>query len=216
MKFTSQVRAARASLYWEQKKLADEADLSIPAIQKVERGETSITARTQTKIIRAFEKQGISFTNDGIKYSENPIYFTEGRTHEEAYLRVLEDVLDCLKNAHSPELLIMYADDGVSPPAVIDMYRKMRATGIKMRQLIGEGNTHIIGPLEEYRYIPKQYFVNRVTLIYGNRIANETSDTNRGVIRVDPINAQIQRNTFELLWSILKQPTVTTADESFE
>jgi transcriptional regulator with XRE-family HTH domain len=216
MNFSSQVRAARASLYWEQKKLANEAGLSIPAIQKVERGETGITARTQNKIIRAFEKQGVTFSASGIEHHENPIYFTEGKTHEEAYLKILEDVLDCLTGDKIPELLIMYADDYVSPDSVNNMYRKIRAAGVKMRQLICEDNTYILGPLEEYRYIPKRYFINRVTLIYGDRIANETADSNRGVIRIDPINAKIQRNTFDLLWSVLKQPTKTTADESFE
>ena len=81
--------------------------------------------------------------------------------------------------------------------------------------MIEEGNTHILGPLEEYRYIPKGFFINRVTLVYSDRIANETSNVLRASIRVDPINAEIQRNTFNMLWSILRQPGETTANERF-
>lgn len=85
-----------------------------------------------------------------------------------------------------------------------------------MRQMIEEGNTYIIGPLEEYRCIPKDKFINRVTLIYGDRTASETASVLRGAIRIDKVQAEIQRNTFEILWSVLEQPTKTTADERFE
>lgn len=200
---------------WTQDKLAEAADLSLQGIQKIERGETQPTARTQAKIIRAFEKQGVIFTPKGIEYEEYPIIFVEGSTHESCYLQLLKDALEHLKDKKNPELLIMYADDKVSPPSVNELYREIRSAGIKMRQLIQEGNTYIIGPLEEYRYVPKDFFINRVTLVYGDRIANETSNFNRAIIKVDPVNAEIQRNTFNMLWSILKQPRETIADEKF-
>ncbi len=92
----------------------------------------------------------------------------------------------------------------------------MRKDGIKMRQLIKEGNEYIIGPLDEYRYIPAKFFANRVTLIYGDRIANETADVHRGIIRVDSLNAEIQRSTFNMLWEMLEKPRKSIADEHFE
>lgn len=215
MNFSHKLKAARALLNWTQEHLADAADVSIASIRKIETDETMPTSRTQAKILRALEKQGITFTDKGLERDKFPIYFTQGESHEDAYLKLLEDAFEHLKSVKNPELLIMYANDKVSPPSVNNMYREMRSTGIKMRQLIEEGNNYIIGPLDEYRYIPKGYFINRVTLIYGDRIANETSDVCRGVIRVDPINARIQRNTFDILWQVLEQPTETTSDESF-
>jgi len=214
MNFASKTRAGRAVLNWSREELAEWSGLSVPGISNIEKGQ-SATARSQNKILRCFQKEGVSFTDKGVEQVENPIFFIEGKTHEETYLQLLEEVLGHLKGKKSPELLIMYSDDSVSPPAVNDMYRKIRKNGIKMRQLIAEGNTHIIGPLEEYRYIPKQYFINRVTLVYGDRIANETSNVLRASVRVDPINAEIQQNTFNMLWSILEQPTETTSDERF-
>ena len=130
-------------------------------------------------------------------------------------MKLLEDAYEHLKTVDNPELLIMFADDKVSPKSVNDMYRKIRAAGFKMRQLIEEGNNYIMGPLREYRYIPKEFFINRVTLVYGNRIANESADVCRGIIRVDPVNAKIQSNMFDILWHTLKQPTETIADEHF-
>lgn len=214
MDFAEKIRGARAIMGWTRDDLADRSGLSVPGLTKIEQG-SSPNARSQRRILRAFEEVGIKFSEKSIEKEENPVFFIEGKSHEEAYLRLLEEVFEHLNEAKNPELLIFYADDSVSPPAVNEMYRKMRAHGIKMRQLIEADNTYIIGPLEEYRYIPKEYFVNRVTLVYGDRIANETANVLRTVVRVDPINAEIQRNNFNLLWSILEQPTETTFDERF-
>ncbi len=211
----AQIRAARALLDWSQSDLADHAGLSQTGIARLENGTNQPNASTMAKIEYALKKEGINFTEKGIEKDDFPIYHTEGETHEQAYLKLLEDAFEHLQNVDAPELLIMFADDSVSPPSVNDMYRKMRKAGIKMRQLIQEGNNYIIGPLEEYRYIPKELFINRVTLVYGNRIANESADVLHGIIRVDPVNAHIQRNMFNILWRTLEQPKETTTNERF-
>jgi len=109
----------------------------------------------------------------------------------------------------------MFSDDRVSPPKVNEKYREMRAHGVKMRQLVQEGNEYQIGPLSEYRYLPAHNFINRVTLIYGNRITNETNDTCRAIVKIDPLNAEIQRNLFDLLWNVLPEPERSIADVKF-
>lgn len=215
MKFSEKLRAARALLNWTQDEVAGAADVSVASIRKIEAGENSPTGRTQAKILKALEKHGISFSAKGVEKDEFPVYFIEGESHEDAYLKLLADAFEHLKGAEDPELLIMYADDSVSPPSVNAAYREMRAAGIRMRQLVAEGNTYIIGPLQEYRYIPKEYFINRVTLVYGDCTANETGDVMRGMVRVDPLNAEIQRNTFNILWKVLEQPKETKANERF-
>ncbi len=215
MDFAGQIRAARAFLNLTQDQLAESAELSLQGMQKVERGETNPTERTQRKIVAALAKHGISFTETGIEYSEYPVYFLAGKTHEETYLKLLEDAFDHLRERKNPELLIMYADDKVSPPAVNNYYRKIRASGIRMRQLVQDGNTYLMGPLSEYRYVPKAFFINRVTLVYGDRIANLTGDFSKAIVRVDAVNTAVQRNTFDLLWSVLAAPTKTTAHDRF-
>lgn len=212
----TQMRAARAMLDVSQGHVAQYLGIAANTLSKIESGQSDVSGTRLTDIQRFYEREGVEFTdNDGVKKNENPIFFVEGDTHESTYLQILEDVLENLKGHKEPELLIMYADDSVSSPRVNDMYRKMRKEGIKMRQLIESGNTHIMGSLEEYRYVPKEFFINRVTLVYSDRIANETANVLRASIKVDPINAEIQRNTFNMLWSILQQPTETTAYERF-
>lgn len=215
MDFACILRTGRAAKELTQEQLADLSGVSAVTISRLEAGNDQPSARTQARILRAFEKQGIRFNEHGFEMTDTPVFFVEGDTHEKAYLQLLEDAHEHLRTVKNPELLIMYADDRVSPPSVNDMYRAMRAEGIRMRQMIEQGNTHILGPLDEYRYVPKGYFINRVKLIYGERIATETSSVLRGIVRVDPINAEIERNSFNMLWSVLDQPTETTADERF-
>lgn len=154
MDFKAKIKAARAVLDWSQSDLADSSGLSVPNIQRLEAGKSSPNARTQNKLIRALRKKGILFTEKGIEHEEFPVYFTEGKNHEDAYLKLLNDAFEHLLTVKNPELLIMFADDSVSPLSVNNLYRKMRSKGIKMRQLIQEGNNYIIGPLDEYRHLP--------------------------------------------------------------
>jgi len=215
MDFAGKIRSGRAYLGWTQEQLADAADLSFQGVQKIERGETQPTARTQDKITRAFQKSGVTFTSKGIEYEPYPVLTLTGETEELCYLQVLDDVHEHLSDKKNPELLISFADDSVSPQSVNDSYRKMRASGIAMRQLIQDGNTYIIGPLEEYRYVPKNFFINRVTLVYGDRVASMAGGLTQAIIRVDAVQANVQRNMFNLLWSVLEQPKTSTADEKF-
>ena len=115
MIFGKQVAGSRAILRWTLADLAERAGCSVPTIQKIEDGKTP-TVRTQKKLIRALEKEGLVFTSTGIE-ERNPILFVEGSTHEEAYLKLLKDAFDHLRDHKNKELLIMYADDSVSPPS---------------------------------------------------------------------------------------------------
>lgn len=212
----TQMRAARAMLDVSQGHVAEYLGIAANTLSKIESGQSDVSVSRNTDIQRFYEREGIAFTdNDGVQKNEYPIFFLEGETHEETYLKLLENVTEELKNIKEPELLIMYSDDRVSSRRVNDMYRKMRKQGVKMRQLIQEGNEYIMGSLDEYRYIPKEFFINRVTLVFGDRIANETSDVLKAIVKVDPINAEIQRNTFNMLWSMLEKPKRTAANELF-
>ncbi|NJN46012.1 MAG: helix-turn-helix transcriptional regulator [Candidatus Competibacteraceae bacterium] len=210
-----QLKAARALCGMSQAALATQSDVAKASIQKFEAEKTKLHPDSIEKLRMALNKNHIFFTEDGVRLNANPIILVQGKSHEETYLQLLHDVREQLRDHPAPELLIMYADDRQSPPSVNKLYRELRQHGVKMRQLVEEGNTHLLGPLEEYRYIPKGLFINRVTLVYADRVANETADVLRDVIRIDPINATIQRNTFNILWHTLEQPTESTADERF-
>jgi hypothetical protein len=50
------------------------------------------------------------------------------------------------------------------------------ARGIAMRSLVKDGNTHLMGQLTEYRYLPAQYFHNSTTVICGHKFATMILD----------------------------------------
>jgi len=220
MKNGYHLNAALGLLDWTIDKLVSESGVSKPTISALKNARSDddlekFNVRTVNKIVSAINKAGVRFTDNGVEYNHYPIFFTKGHTHEEAFLELLKDAHEHLLTKNNPELLLMHSDDRVSPKSVISLYKKMRNDGIKMRQLVKEGNRYLLGDLDEYRYIPEKRFMNRVTLIYGDRVANETSDVLQGIIRQDPIQADIQRNNFNLLWDTLNKPKESTADERF-
>lgn len=215
MRFADKIRGARGILDITQAQLAAMSGVSEPAVKVLEKGETNPNSRTQKKLEDALYERGVIFTRKGIEVDDSPVVMINDISPEKCYLKLLSDVLEHLSHHKKPELLISNADDKASPPAVNDMYREIRKAGIKMRQLIEEDNTYLIGPVDEYRYIPKENFINRVTLIYGDRVATITDNENTISINKDPINADTRRNIFNLLWNTLKQPTESTADERF-
>lgn len=221
MKNGNDLKAAMGLLDWKIDDLVKNSGISKPTISAINQSKTTeemekFNLKTINTIISSINKAGVRFTEHGVERINYPVYFTRGDTHEEAYLELLRDVRRHLTGIENPELLIMYADDRVSPPSVNSIYRELRKSGVKMRQLVREGNTYLMGDISEYRYVPKDNFVNRVALIYGNRFANETGDVLKGIIHEDAVQARIQRNNFNMLWDNLPQPEESTADERFE
>ncbi len=208
-----QIRAARALLGWSQKDLADRADLSQTGIARIENGTHQPSAQTQEKITAAFEEAGIEFIQGGLIRRDDGVRMITG---ENCYMRLLEDVHKTLMDRkRAGDLLIWCADDRQSSADVNEMYRRLRRDGIRMRQLVEEGNTYLIGPLDEYRYLPSSHFVNVVKLNYGDKFATVNSGETRIMIHSDAEAAKSHREIFELLWGILPKPTGSTAHERF-
>ncbi len=63
---SEQIRAARALLRWDQKQLADAANISVQTIKRIEGmpGKVSAYTRTVDAITKALEGAGVAFTND--------------------------------------------------------------------------------------------------------------------------------------------------------
>jgi transcriptional regulator with XRE-family HTH domain len=63
----SQVRGARALLNWSQLELAENSDVAIGSIRRIEANNDLITGSASTfiKLMDTFTKNGIEFTGDG-------------------------------------------------------------------------------------------------------------------------------------------------------
>jgi transcriptional regulator with XRE-family HTH domain len=67
MRYSSQIRAARALLGWNQAKLARAAGVGLATLQRIEQNEGEVKGNFSTilKIQKVLEKAGIQFTDDG-------------------------------------------------------------------------------------------------------------------------------------------------------
>lgn len=207
-----QIRAARAYMGWSQTELAERADCSLSTIAKIERLEGDVSADILENIRRAFEKEGMFFTDDGLIKRSTAMYEIEG---EGWWLRVLDDVYQSTLDKKGAEVLLFCADDRESPPEVTRMWTKIRNAGVAMRQLVREGNTFLLGPVKEYRWIPKEYFENYVTMVYGDKVCMCAENNTKAVIFRDRRQASTLRNLFNLLWNKLEEPRESTAPDRF-
>lgn len=173
---TAQIRGARGLLNWSQSELSERTGISGTSIGALENGQTTPRKTTLEVIQTSFGNAGIEFIENGVRYRNDIVTILEG---ENCYLKLLDDVFLTLRNSKNKELLISFADDKVSPPEVNDSYRHIRKAGIKMRQLVENGNTYLMGELDEYRHVPSDFFVNRVTLIYDTKFAIVLADAKK-------------------------------------
>lgn len=207
-----QVRAARALLDWSQKELAERAGISEPSVTNFEKEKSTPNQGTIDKIYSAFSLAGVAFIDRGAFLKEDTVTTIDGN---DWYLRLLDDVYYSLIDKKDGELLLICADDRMSPPEVNNRYRKIRNAGIKMRQLVEDGNTYLMGPLKEYRYVPKEHYTNYVCLVYGSKVAVCTDHNSKAVVFNDGMLAAMWSNIFNIMWDTLKQPEKTDAPERF-
>jgi transcriptional regulator with XRE-family HTH domain len=206
-----QVKAARALLGWSQEELANRAHLTQNQISSFEFGRTK-PADVLELMYRTFMFHGVTFLKNGVQLNPESVGTIEG---EGWYSRLLDDVYTTLIDQKGAELLIFCADDKASPPEINNRYRKMRNAGIQMRQLVEEGHTNLMGPLKEYRYIPKERFKNYVSLVYGNKVAVCTEKSLKATVFNDMNLATAWRNIFDVLWDKLDKPERSDAHERF-
>ena len=204
----NQVTAARALLGWTRPQLADHANVSLTSVQRFESQTGDSTTEIKEAIFTALQKAGIDFSDGGVRPRLSKITVFEG---SDSYLRILDDVFYTLKDT-TGEALFVCIDDRKNPDAVIEGYRRARKTGVKMRFLVEEGNTFLMGHPEEYHYIPAAFYHNNPQVIYGNKIATMTYGfLKQAVVIENALMVEAQKNIFNYLWDKSKKARMTDA-----
>lgn len=217
MKITpDQIRAGLGLIGKSQSDMAEATGITSTTISQYLRPESDKTVKisTQEAFIKYIEDHNAVFIEGGVKRATDNIQIIDG---EDCYLKTLDRVILTLLDLEeeSRELLIMFASDSVSPSEVNNKYRIMRKNGIKMRQLIEQGDTYIMGELEEYRTIPSEHFINIVSLVYGDYTAQVNGSGTAVTIYHDPEMVRQKRTDFEDRWAKGAQPHKSTAEERF-
>ena len=202
----AQCRAARALLRMDQQELADRANVARAVISSFENEERGAQARTVRKITDAIERKGIVLIDDqGVSLKNSSLVYMEGK---DWFVDLLEDVYFTLRDKKDAELLVEMGNDRITAqrPAVLNRYRKIRNAGVRMRQLICEEDRCMLGPMDEYRWVPRPFYKNWVTVIYGDKVALSLDNETRCGVFLDADLAERRRNDFDLKWSLLNKP----------
>lgn len=211
-----QIRSAREALSWSQGQLAKKAGSTQPYISDLEKGRIeNPSAKTLEKIENAFKAEGLYFQPDGIQWRKTNSYTIEGA---DCYLQLLDDIHETLAKTDE-EWLLSGSDERRCTEEVIQKTRAIRKDDVKMRSLIKDGDTFLMGPREEYRWMPESLFVKGdVKIIYGDRVAYLVSWTKipRIIVIQDKVIAQENRRIFNFIWDISKNPTKSTATVFYE
>lgn len=212
-----QMKAARALLDWSQKDLAENAGVSEPTIKLIETAKIHSKPDTLLQIQESIESAGIEFLpQNGVRFRDDLLTMLEKENDSDnIYLRLLDDMFYTMKDTHG-EILHSFVDNSLSPPEVLAKEKLLRQNGITSRHLVRYDDTHLIYPLDEYRYLPKGAYLNNPVTVYGDKVAfNVISKTQKNesaiiIIRNKQI-AEIKRREFQILWDYGTQPLKTTA-----
>ena len=210
---SKQIKVGRSAANLSQGQLAKLAGTTQSYVSKLEEDKVdNPTSNTLRDIKSALESKGIKFTENGISWPQSNSYSIEG---ENWWAKVLDDVQETLINSKNKECIFVCSDDSKSPPNIVEKHRELRASGITFRNLVEQGNTYLMGELDEYRLIPSEFFLNNVTLIYGDKIAVCAEDNTKAIVTQDLALSKSWCNLIDLLWSLLQKPTESKANETF-
>lgn len=212
-----QIKAARALLDWSQKDLAEKSGVSEPTIKLIETAKIHSKPDTLLQIQESMENAGIEFTSQkGVRFRDDLLTVIEKENdNDNIYLHLLDDMYYTMKDTHG-EILHSFIDNALSPPEVLAKEKLLRQNGITFRHLVRHGDTHLIYPLDEYRYLPKGAYLNNPVTVYGDKVAfNVISKTQKNESAIIIIHnkqiAEIKRREFQILWDYGAEPQKTTA-----
>lgn len=210
-------------LEWSQKDLAAHCgEVSEPTIKLIESGKVRSTEGTLEALRLTLEDAGLEFLpQSGVRFRSDLLTVIEKRNNaDNAYALLMEDVYQTVKNAHD-EVLISFANQALTTPEVLDRQMILRRNGNAMRFLIRYGDTHLLYPLEEYRCLPKGFFINNPTVVYRDKMAIIINDPLEGgigkvIIIHDRNVAETKRMEFNIIWSYGEKPEKTSMDKTYD
>ena len=212
----NQIRAARNFLGIDQKTLSDAVGVSKMNISDIENEKGKPRANTLNSIELYFQTCGIRLTAaGGIEPDHNFVTVYEGADCYMQFINSAQEILAAKKG----EILFSGSDETRSPPEIIEKFNEMRSQGIKMRSLIKYGDTHIMGNLDEYRWMPETLFVDGdVKAVFADRVGYLVSwaTTPKVIVIQDSSITQEARRTFEFIWNSSEKPDKSTSDTFYE
>jgi len=205
-----QIKAARALLGWTQEELAAAAGLSKPSINTLERRIANPKVDTMMSIQKALESAGVEFTEGpGVKL-QSMVLKAQVFEGQDAVVRLLNDIADTLKGT-GKKVMISGVDEKqyreMGGPRVIETIKKRMKFGIKAMILSREGDTDFLDPIEDYRWMKKEYFSTTPFYVYDNKYAIVLWGPPQKVVLIENAEiAECYRRQFMAHWEAGKPP----------
>ncbi|MFY0599296.1 MAG: helix-turn-helix transcriptional regulator [Cyclobacteriaceae bacterium] len=208
------LKAARELAGWTQQELATHSGVPHNTLTKIE-SEISENPKevTLSKLETALNRVSVFYLEKGVEMRDDAIRFFRGADWA-VYL--LEDILIKARNGLFRELYLSGVDEKQSSSEIINLLRQIRKEKIKIYYLIEEDNSHRLGLNHEYRYVPKDQFINWPSFVYGDYVAICTDYENECQVLNNVQLARVRRREFRVLWDTYKEPMdESTADERY-
>ena len=196
-----QCRMARAFLDLSLREMHEFAKVSRNQISNFETGAAGLSVKNLQKLKNFFESRGLEFTkHNGVQYPERQLILLKGR---DWFVNLLTDAHRVLKDEKNPELLIYGGNNRVSPPGVIEEFRRLKQAGVTIREMVKDGDLYLHNDEWHYRWIPIAFYRNMTNVIYANKVCVDFDGS--GALLVSQKWADAEREKFEYMWSISKK-----------
>lgn len=208
----SQFRAAKALLNWSFEDLENHTGLSKMALQNIANGKARPRNTTIEKLTNTFQNNGVEIIQGGARWTQDIVTIYEG---EDCYIRLLDEII----REKPKEVLFSGADERRSTKESMKRLTSIRTLNIKMRSLIKNKDTHIMGHPEEYRWMPDNLFVDGdVKVMHENTISYLMSwlGTPRVIKITDKNIAQENLRIFNHIWDNAKGPQKSTSELKYD
>ncbi|MBI1273936.1 MAG: helix-turn-helix domain-containing protein [Alphaproteobacteria bacterium] len=209
-----QIRAARALLDMSQEALAKSAGLTPQAIRKIEDGSVQPREGTIADIMRAFNNQGVEFTdNNGVRFKPQNIEVLENRDGFSRFYEILFEHLsehggDVCVSGVNERLFAKYRTNA-------EVHREKMAELVKnrsdltMRILIEDGDqNYTAASYAQYRWQQKEYFSPTSFYVFGDHLGLISFSHDPAplvvLIKSSPF-AEAYRQSFNFAWSNAKE-----------
>lgn len=194
MRFSQQIRAARAVLDWTQNQLSERSGISAPTIRHVE-DDKEIKDSTRTALINALEDEGLFLTAHGIELSDEKVLLLD------SFLEVLKN----MKSSCAPGMGVLFhcADERRNSPEVTAAIADLAAAGFQLRFTLCEGNELTTTAAENYRWIDAEYFASsEVLTVYEDKVVIDVSEEERDqfLLIKNRHLAKAMKRQFEYWW----------------
>jgi transcriptional regulator with XRE-family HTH domain len=213
-----QIRAARGLLGWDAVELATKAGLTRETVSKIENDSVQAREDTLARILRAFDQNGIEFTdNSGVRLKPQNVETFEGKDGFFSFYNFVYDHIsnyggDVCVTGVDEKLFVKYQGDF----ADIHMDRMAKIVekhkNFKMRILVEEGDYNFVASsYAHYKWQSKKDFLPTSFYVFGDQLAliSFTHEPAPLVILIkSACFAEAYRHSFDLAWASASEPKV--------